>query len=386
MQVNFLSINFFSIPLTQHFEKYFSKKKEIDKICICHNVLNDHQMRHSSKSEIVPIITYDHYGDYIKSNQSFIFKLKKYCKLFAILLKLTFSSKKTIWYTIDYQVIPFIFIGNLFKRKTNYFVIYHEFEMVQKESLSQFNKFFFNLYKTLSKRIDLTIVPEANRLNYLLKTTEVKKEKTLLFPNTCFSNYDLQLNSHTILDSINNDTFLVGHIGNVGPDHFLKSALEVISAFKNTDNVIFLFIGSYTNEVKNIIANYKLKNLIVIDRIKHSELNSIYQRINLGLILYKPVDLNYEFCAPNKLYEYWSFGIPVIAHKLKGLVPLFHNNSQGQLINMENTIEFKNVITSYLNEVRLGKELKSTLKNIFEDKYEIKKYLDKLNQRLPFLQ
>ena len=385
MVVHFFSVNFFSIPLTQHIEKYFSEKQGVDKIFICHNVLNDHLMRYSSKSEIIPIFTYDFYKDFIRDNEGILFKLKKYLKLFFILLKFSISSKKIIWYTIDYQIIPLIYIVSFFK-KSKCFIAYHEFELVQKETLNQFNRFFFNLYKRLSAKIDLVIVPEANRLEYLLKTTNVRKENTLLFPNTCFSNRDLIFRPHELLETIGKNTFLVGHTGNLGPSCFLKSILEVISGFKNADNITLLFIGSYTKEVKEIIAQYKLENLILIDRIKHAELNSIYQRINLGLILYKPVDLNYEFCAPNKLYEYWSFGIPVIAHKLKGLLPLFHNDAQGQLIDMENVNEFKDIISGYIHKHNSGNDYKSAIMDIFEKKYEIKRYFEKLNQRMPFLQ
>ena len=163
MVVHFFSINFFSIPLTQYIEKYFSEKQGVDKIFICHNVLNDHPMRYSSKSEIIPIFTYNFYKDFIRDNEGILFKLKKYLKLFLILLKSAISSKKIIWYTIDYQIIPLIYSVSFFK-KSKCFIIYHEFELVQKETMNRFNSIFFNLYKRLSAKIDLVIVPEANRL------------------------------------------------------------------------------------------------------------------------------------------------------------------------------------------------------------------------------
>ncbi len=57
--------------------------------------------------------------------------------------------------------------------------------------------------------------------------------------------------------------------------------------------------------------------------------------IHYGFILYKGVDKNFEFCAPNKLYEYWAYGIPVFAHHLKGLVPVIMPNLLGRTIDFQ---------------------------------------------------
>ncbi len=50
---------------------------------------------------------------------------------------------------------------------------------------------------------------------------------------------------------------------------------------------------------------------------KHLEITS---RAHIGVVLYDDTSLNKAFCAPNKIYEYSAFGIPMLANRLPGLV------------------------------------------------------------------
>ena len=49
---------------------------------------------------------------------------------------------------------------------------------------------------------------------------------------------------------------------------------------------------------------------------KHLEVTS---RAHIGIVFYKAAILNEAFCAPNKIYEYSSFGMPMLANDIPGL-------------------------------------------------------------------
>lgn len=49
---------------------------------------------------------------------------------------------------------------------------------------------------------------------------------------------------------------------------------------------------------------------------KHLEVTS---RAHIGVVFYKADILNEAFCAPNKIYEYSSFGMPMLANNIPGL-------------------------------------------------------------------
>lgn len=50
---------------------------------------------------------------------------------------------------------------------------------------------------------------------------------------------------------------------------------------------------------------------------KHLEVTS---RAHIGIVFYDGANLNKAFCAPNKIYEYSSFGMPILANRMPGLV------------------------------------------------------------------
>lgn len=49
----------------------------------------------------------------------------------------------------------------------------------------------------------------------------------------------------------------------------------------------------------------------------HLEVTS---RAHIGVVFYDGANLNKAFCAPNKIYEYSSFGMPMIANRIPGLL------------------------------------------------------------------
>jgi hypothetical protein len=92
------------------------------------------------------------------------------------------------------------------------------------------------------------------------------------------------------------------------------------------------------------------------------------------------VDVNFEFCAPNQLYEYWSYGIPVVAHQLPGLIPVFDDSLKGKLFDF-NTSETIAETATFLQN---GNTSKKALQQLFSDTLDVRKQLqpvtDKINQ------
>jgi glycosyltransferase involved in cell wall biosynthesis len=49
---------------------------------------------------------------------------------------------------------------------------------------------------------------------------------------------------------------------------------------------------------------------------RHLEVTS---HAHIGLAFYSPVSLNNVFCAPNKVWEYAGFGLPILGNNIPGL-------------------------------------------------------------------
>ncbi len=132
----------------------------------------------------------------------------------------------------------------------------------------------------------------------------------------------------------------------IRPDHLLlllqgaginidRGGEELIEAVYLTENVSLLIIGS-----GDIIENLKtrVKELDLSDRVKFiqkvpwEELMRYTKGADAGLSLDKPTNMNYEFSLPNKLFDYISAGIPVIAGDLAEVRKVLKENSCGIII------------------------------------------------------
>lgn len=377
MQLKFLSINTFnSIPVTKFIIDHLGSIGKFHSVSV-------HHMKIKSGVDYVKEVKEHAILEFSTSknirNQSLQIKLQKYLSIFKETIRSRKENEMVILYCIDFQVIPFCLIPKILGRKV--FVVYHQFEVIEYSNLEILSKFFYLIFKFSNKLIDMVIVPEFNRGNLLRKHFGVPREKIKLIPNTCNTksiNTDF-VRSYNLKD-IPSDHLIVAHIGNLGPDHFILNFLEALKSFQN-QKVTFLFVGNSSEEVKEMLYNSNNRNIHIVDEVPHKELNNIYPFIDLGIILYKGIDNNFNFCAPNKLYEYWSYGVPVLAHQLDGLKGVFVNPLQGKLINMDDPEAFENTLKS-INKKVYQKD-KEELIHFFNQNFDVSLYLDKIGNCLP---
>jgi glycosyltransferase involved in cell wall biosynthesis len=84
----------------------------------------------------------------------------------------------------------------------------------------------------------------------------------------------------------------------------------------------------YSND---FFKNYKFYFIPYIVAPKHLEVTS---NVDIGLVTYSHVSMNNEFCAPNKIWEYSGFGLPMIANDVKGLVDTVGRYGAGVCLNL----------------------------------------------------
>lgn len=84
--------------------------------------------------------------------------------------------------------------------------------------------------------------------------------------------------------------------------------------------------------------------LIHIDYTPAPEHLAFTAKCYIGLLSYNPHILNNAFCAPNKIFEYAKFGIPVLCNELPGLKWLLDSNKAGLAVDITNVEEIKKAI------------------------------------------
>ena len=367
--INFVSINNFSaIPVLRYVIEDLSNLFCIN---IIHCKIESQPFNLNVKYKEICVGTFRNTSDF--NNQTTVFKIIKYVRIYIELLRICIRRKQII-ISQDYQVISIILSNYYLLRPLGNRLIYYQFELFDFDHLSKKDKRMVTRMITNIDMISLAIFPEINRLKYFCDIARYPAERTFIFPNTCNTpQITKNCERRVEFSHIPKGATVFGHVGNIGPDHYIKEFLKVIDEILDPE-VYFVMVGRHSKEIISLFSGVKNSNLIVINELPHSELRRIYPVIDYGLILYKGVDKNFEYCAPNKLYEYWSYGIPVISHKVSGLTGVINDSLLGVTINFE-SIEF------YSTLIRLSKEPKpnkESTQDYFCANLSITSYLNKL--------
>ena len=307
------------------------------------------------------------------NNQSTVQKFKKYFLGLKHLIK--FIQNDSVLYTCDIEVLA---LGILVKKmkKSRCKIVYHQFEAIE-GNRAIFLKRLSITYIRSRQGIDLAIFPEQNRLMYFANMINKPTLNSLLFPNTCHP-----VSQH-LENSTTEESILIGHVGNLSMTAFyLNEFLEGVKMISGND-FKFVFVGIKNREIREKIIGV-IPDAVVIGWMGHGELKNVYRTLDIGLILYKPLDFNTDYCAPNKLYEYWSYGVPVVAPKLKGLLPIFDSPTKGQLVDFNHPTEVAESFSNWTRGSNSKKRLerKRELTALFQQTLAVDIFIRKWESKL----
>lgn len=237
-----------------------------------------------------------------------LFNWYKYRKAMLKELKKMNTDNTIFWFGTAESVLPLK--GKL--DNVNYIVSF--LELLDESKIKQM------LLKDIAQKAKAITVCEQTR-GYIMQNWWKLKKTPYVFPN---KPYD-QLRTKKVIPTNNVTKKIIEDIGNKefilyqGIIQNTEELIELARALKKMNKGYFLVlmgIDKY-NSVKKIQDIYE--KTIFIDYIPaplHLEITS-YARI--GIAFYRPDSLNKIFCAPNKIYEYSGFGIPMICNKVPGL-------------------------------------------------------------------
>jgi glycosyltransferase involved in cell wall biosynthesis len=114
-----------------------------------------------------------------------------------------------------------------------------------------------------------------------------------------------------------------------------KGAGELIEAISMTEGVFLLVVGSGNMliSLKKQVDKLNLKDRVkFIHRVMWDELMKYTRMSDVGMCLEKNTNLNYRYSLPNKLFDYISAGIPVIASNLPETGKVISGTGCGMLV------------------------------------------------------
>jgi hypothetical protein len=228
-------------------------------------------------------------------------KMISYCKFYSYLVK-NAAKYDVIWIGVwDYKFIDTIarFCG--FRGK----IVYHFHELETEK------------YK-YCRRADFCVIPEENRS--WITFFEAKLQKLPLYlPNIPYLNYQIDMQIPEEIKEIRKKYKTI--VLYQGLIDFTKRCLnELLDAFVIIDSSICLIIMPMPNtpsvtlellEKKLSELNLSNRVFILASQIPPFHLQYI-KHVDIGIGMYRPTSLNQIYAAPNRLFEFGKFNVPII--------------------------------------------------------------------------
>ncbi len=137
--------------------------------------------------------------------------------------------------------------------------------------------------------------------------------------------------------------------GIVARDRPLDKIAEALNKLNNTDNV-FVVMGKASEEIqKELKAIYK--NTVFTGYIPSPQHLCITQFACIGIANYDYSCLNNLFCAPNKIYEYAKFGLPMLTSQNIGLTETVGICGAAECVDFSSVDDIANGLNKILNNV-----------------------------------
>lgn len=171
-----------------------------------------------------------------------------------------------------------------------------------------------------------TVVPEINRA-YIQKTWWDLKKTPVVLPNKPFS-LDFAELSHETLNAIsvmkNETRKIVLYLGGIWKDRDYEQCAKAISKM---DGYVLYIVGKVFSDEGQALLD-KLQrgyNVVYLGAFNPPIHLALVQYSRIGLLPYNPTHfsvhscLNALYCAPNKIWEYSGFGVPMVGSDVLGL-------------------------------------------------------------------
>lgn len=158
-------------------------------------------------------------------------------------------------------------------------------------------------------------------------------------------------------------------------DAFISAAMQL-----NQDVYRVVILGQATDYLDNYKKRYP--SLIHIPYISAPDYLYITSRAYIGIVTYDTFELNTIYCAPNKIYEYSAFGIPMVGNDIPGLKYTIESYGCGLVCDAKDDEEIYNAL---LNIIEHHDEMAQNAIEFFnttDNKNTYKKALMEIEKRL----
>lgn len=120
--------------------------------------------------------------------------------------------------------------------------------------------------------------------------------------------------SDAVLQKIPKNKFIIGYTGSIGIANCLQNLLDAASALKDDPKFLFIIVGKgeYKAVLEQRIREEDLANVLILDPIPKTQIQSMLNLFNVCYIGLKDDPLFKYGVSPNKLFDYFYSAKPII--------------------------------------------------------------------------
>ena len=203
-----------------------------------------------------------------------------------------------------------------------------------------------------AKKCDLIIVTAPYLYYYF-------KKRTPFVPSIIIYNYSYFNNSHALSNLTEEKIYDFIYSGEISEIRGISEIVKAFSLLKvQKPNSKMLLVGpfvkkEYLNELSNLLMKLNLVDSIIIHPpVPFSEVSKYYQKSKIGLCLLHQT-LSFKQALPIKLFEYMSFGLPVIFANHGPSVNIIEESGCGLLVNEKDELSICNGMRTLLESKEL---------------------------------
>ena len=217
--------------------------------------------------------------------------------------------------------------------------------VLQIQELHNESWFQMRAIKRVINNAEIVFMPEYNR-SAIYRVWFKLSESPRILPNKPYfipSEIELEklLDKHKNLIKSLERKKVVLYQGIIHPERDLTEYVRAIEQMNNDYVLVILGTDKY-----GLIDKYRKINsrIVYIDFLPAPDYLAITSISYIGIVTYDPMELNTAFCAPNKVFEYGYFGLPMVGNDIPGLKYTVEKSGAGILISRNDAREIKNAI------------------------------------------
>ena len=149
-----------------------------------------------------------------------------------------------------------------------------------------------------------------------------------------------------------------------------RGAEEAVEAMKKIENACLIIVGDgdVVPSLKNYVKEERLtEKVLFFPKVDYQTLMQYTFHADIGLTLDKPLNINYQYSLPNKVFDYIQAGTPILGSNLIEVATIVQQFEVGITINEVNAKTIINSIEIIQKEPKLLNQWKSNCNKVQDD-------------------